>query len=555
MTLEQIAEIFVKDALKNQVFKLIALQKLKNEYSSKYKIKNLLHRDIVSAYKRLIDAKQIEKNQLFENVIRKRSVRTESGITSVTIATKPYACPGKCVFCPTEKNVPKSYASNEPGIMRAILNDYDPYKQVVNRLHAYLGNGHEADKVEMIIIGGTFSFYPHIYQTNFVRNMFNALNRTEKRELTCPNWYRRGAENVHFPKVKSLKLAQDLNEKAQHRCVGLSVETRPDYITEDELKRFRMLGVTRIEMGVQHTIDRILHYNKRGHGIQAVRNAMQLMKDAGFKITSHMMPNLPGASLSDDYQSFVDIFDDPYLRTDWMKIYPCSVVPYSELETWWRDGKHKSYSQDEIIDLLVRVKQIVPTYIRLTRVIRDIPDNSILEGSTVSNLRQYIHQIIKKNPDKWKNCRCIRCREIRSFVLNYNDTQLNCYEYDAQGGKEFFLSFDDMKKDKICANLRLRYPSQFFTGKKHFIQELEGAAIIRELHVFGAQAGIGDRQIGLSQHSGFGTQLMKKAEEMAKKAGFKKIAVISGIGVREYYRKLGYKLDGTYMTKDAMDFE
>lgn len=539
MNLEQIADSFVREAIERKIVKIKEMQRLKNEYSDKFKIKSFPNRQLITAYKKIVQQEPSFKNPEFERAIRKRSVRTESGITSVTIVTKPYACPGRCVFCPTEKNVPKSYASNEPGIMRAILNDYDPARQVRNRLHAYIGNGHEADKIEMIIIGGTFSFYPHRYQTDFVRQMFNELNNNSAVS----------DKRLAVGKSRSLKEAQDNNEKAEHRCVGLSVETRPDYITVKELKRFRNLGVTRIEMGVQQTIDRILRLNKRGHGIQCVKDAMKLMKDAGFKITTHMMPNLPGASLEDDYQMFVDMFDDPDLRTDWMKIYPCSVVPYAELEKWWREGRYQAYKPSDLQDLLIRVKQIVPRYIRITRLIRDIPDTSILAGATVSNLRQELQKRIKENPDKWHMCECIRCREIRSTEVNLEKTKLNILDFEAQGGREFFLSVDDTSKDMLCGNLRLRFPSQFFENKKHFIKELEGAAIIRELHVFGNETAIGKRKIGDSQHKGFGAQLMEKAEEISKKAGFKKIAVISGIGVREYYRKRGYEVAGTYMVK------
>ncbi|OGJ51908.1 hypothetical protein A2335_03335 [Candidatus Peregrinibacteria bacterium RIFOXYB2_FULL_32_7] len=541
MIIDKIAEKFVKEAFEKKIFKVVDLQKLKNEYSAKYKIRNLLNRDLVKVYKKFIQDKIFEKSEVFESLIRKRGIRTESGIASVTIVTKPYACPGKCIFCPTEKNVPKSYASNEPGIMRAILNDYDPYRQVVNRLNGYIGNGHSADKVEMIILGGTFSFYPHRYQTDFIRRMFNALNKgviveTHNSSLLKSRW-------------ETLCGAQRTNETAEHRCVGLSVETRPDYISSIELKRFRKLGITRIEMGVQSTFDSVLKLNKRGHDIAEVKRAMKLMKDAGFKITSHLMPNLPGSNLEMDFQVFKDIFDDPDLKTDWLKIYPCSVVPFSELADLWKQGKHEVYKQEDLINLLISVKQIVPKYIRITRFIRDIPDGSILAGATVSNLRQELQKRIKENPKKYHDCECIRCREIRDLKPSAQFLKLNCLEYLAQGGKEFFLSIDDESKNKLCANLRLRFPSQFFENKKHFMKELEGCALIRELHVFGSQIALGEKKEKASQHLGFGSQLMSKAEEIAKKAGFKKIAVISGIGVREYYRKLGYELEGTYMIK------
>lgn len=503
----------VKQALKEGILDRKSLQRLKNKFCSKYTVTSPSNMEIIRAYNELLKSSEIKPNPEFLKLIRKRGVRSLSGIVSVTAITKEYACPGKCIYCPSEPMMPKSYLSNEPACMRAILNDFDAYKQVKNRLIGLERTGHSTDKIEVIVSGGSFTFYPRRYQTSFTLGIFNALNFPHK-------------------KSRSLKEAHKINETAKHRCIGLSFETRPDQINEDVLKYLRELGCTKIELGVQTLDDEIYRKNNRGHTVSDVRKAFRLCKDAGFKINAHMMPNLYGSNLKKDYEMFVKLFSDPDFRPDWLKIYPCLVLSGTLLEKLWRKGDYRPYTNKDLIGLLEKIKMIVPEYVRITRLYRDIPAESILAGSKVSNLRQFLNV----------KCRCIRCREIKDGNICVDNLKLNVNKYESSSGREFFLSFDDMRNDKLCALLRLRFPSGCF------IKDLKGAAIIRELHTYGLQVPIDNKSFAV-QHLGLGKSLIKKAEELAKNDGYKKIAVISGVGVRSYYKKLGYRLSGTYMVK------
>ena len=520
-----ILEQLVKEAIKLKVSSQKELQSLKNNYSSRYKIGSATNVSLIKTYRKLVADGDINEDVLFFEVLKKRKVRSQSGIANITVLTKAYKCPGNCIFCPSEPEMPKSYLSNEPAMMRAILNDFDGFRQVTNRLKGLNRTGHPTEKIEIIVAGGTFSYYPKTYQTSFIKSVFNALN--EK-------------------KFRSLKAAQKYNEKAKHRCVGLSLETRPDWITIDEIKHMRMLGATKVEIGIQTLDDEILAANKRGHGVDAVRRAMKMLKDAGFKINAHMMPNLYKSTIKKDKKVFKELFEDEDFRPDWLKIYPCVVTPYSQLEKLYKEGKHKPYTDKQLINLIIDLKKMVPEYTRIARLYRDIPAESIIGGSKLSNLRQIVHEEMKKRGEK---CRCIRCREIKEEVPKEDDVKLIIREYNSSGGREFFLSFEDIKTDKLISFLRLRFPSQLFSGEDHFIKELQGSAVIRELHTYGVHLAISEKKTGASQHSGYGKKLLKKAEEITKKNGISNLAVISGIGVREYYRKRGFRLKGSYMAK------
>lgn len=523
---EAILEELIKDSLTKSIKSQKDLQALKNSYCLKYGISSPSNVSLIKSYRKMLSKGRIREDKNFFSLIRKRRIRSQSGIANITVLTKSYACPGKCIFCPSEPEMPKSYLSNEPAMMRAILNDFDAYRQVENRLKGLSRTGHPTDKIEIIVSGGTFSYYPKNYQTAFVKNIYNGLNGEKSRSLS-----------------KAIKA----NETASHRCVGLSLETRPDWIDEKEIKRMRKLGATKVEIGIQTLDDDILKLNKRGHGVSEIRKAMKLLKDAGFKINAHMMPNLYGSNIKKDLENFKKLFSDSDFRPDWLKIYPCVVTPYSQLEKIWREGKHKPYNDEELINLLIEMKKIVPEYVRIARLYRDIPAESILGGSKLSNLRQYV---LKKMHEKGDKCRCIRCREIREEKINNKDIELKELIYESSGGKEHFLSFVDTKKDKLISFLRLRIPSQHFAGKMHFIKDLNGASVIRELHTYGKHLAINDHYNNAAQHKGFGKRLIKKAEEITKNYGIKKMAVISGVGVREYYRKRGFELGGTYMLKE-----
>jgi len=516
---EQILEDLLLEALKSKIQDQKSLQALKNSFSLKHKISSPSNVSLIKTYRKLLDEGKIKDSESFFNLIIKRKVRSESGIANVTVLTKHYKCPGKCIFCPSEPDMPKSYLSNEPAMMRAILNDFDGYNQVKNRLKGLERTGHPTDKIEIIVAGGTFSYYPRVYQTNFIKQVYNALNEDKK--------------------STSLEAAIKKNETAKHRCVGLSLETRPDWITEDEIKRMRKLGATKVEIGIQTLDDKILDLNKRGHSVDQVRKAMKLLKDAGFKINAHMMPNLYGSSIKKDLEMFKMLFDDPDFRPDWLKIYPCVVTPYSELEKLYKAGKHKPYTDDEIIDLLIEMKKFIPEYVRVARLYRDIPAESILGGSKISNMRQIIHE---KMANTGLKCKCIRCREIKGLVPQ--KVELIERKYESSDGTEYFLSFEDTISDKLIAFLRLRIPSQTF------MRDLQGASVIRELHTYGVQIPIDQKGTTGVQHKGYGKKLLERAGEITLACGLSKMAVISGIGVREYYKKQEFKLGESYMIKD-----
>lgn len=500
------------------------LHKLKKAYAREFKVPLPTNFKLQATYEKLI-AEGWPEDRALQRLMRKRKIRTLSGVSVITVLTKPYPCPGKCVFCPTEPGMPKSYLSNEPGAMRAVLDDFHPRDQVKTRLDSLTRQGHETDKIEMIILGGTFSAYNPRYQTDFVRALFNACNSRRSR---------------------SLHGAQRLNEDAKHRIIGLSLETRPDHITEKEILRMRKFGATKVQIGVQHIDQEILDLNKRGERIEDTIHAMKLLRDAGFKIATHLMPNLPGSTPEKDLWMVDEFFRNPSFRPDQVKIYPCVVTPYAELEQWWKEDRYKSYSDEVLMELLKKMQLLLPEYVRVERLFRDIPGESILEGSQMTNMRQILEDEMIVDG---KRCRCIRCREIKGESYDPNSTTLKVDDYEAGEGKEFFIHFDDESRDKLCSLLRLRFSSYSLQNKPHFIPELEGSALVREVHVYGAEMEIGQTQKTASQHAGLGRRMLQKAEEISLAAGFKKLAIIAGVGTRNYYRKWGYELEGTYMTK------
>lgn len=481
--------------------------------------------DLLIAYHELIKNGSLKASKNFEHLLKKREVRTISGVAPIAVLTKPFFCPGRCAFCPTEARMPKSYLSNEPAVMRAVLNHWDPYKQVTTRLEALQRNGHDTDKCELIVIGGTWSFLPKSYQTWYVKRLFDALNGKTSR---------------------SLKIAQKINETAKNRAVGMCLETRPDYITIDEIARMRELGCTRVEIGMQTTDAEVLKYNKRGHGVETVRRATKLLRDAGFKISYHMMPNLPGSTPKKDVQSFKDLFSDPGLKPDMLKIYPCVVVKDAEIYQWWLKGKYKPYDAKTLFKTLIELKKYIPSYVRVTRLIRDIPTTSIYAGNMVANLRQQILQELK---DQGTPCICIRCREPKNEIAELKDMNLMDMVYEAGEGTEHFISLESVENKTLYAFVRLRLPHKQNPNLIKKLPELKDAAIIRELHTYGVLTPI-DQESGGVQHKGLGKKLLLEAERVAKEAGFKSLAIISGVGVREYYKMRGYSLKGTYMVKN-----
>ena len=476
---------------------------------------------LLEAYHKLAESGKIRTNKKIERLLTKRGVRTLSGVAVISVLTKPTSCPGDCLFCPTEKRMPKSYLSNEPAVMRAILNDFDPFRQVEMRLKALQANGHMTDKIELIVMGGTWSHHAPKYQSWFIKRCFEALN---------------GA------KSKTLQAAQKQNEKAKHRCIGLTLETRPDCITEAEIKCMRKLGCTRVELGIQHTDDDILKLNRRGHDSQKSVEAIRLLKEAGFKLNLHFMPNLYGSTPAKDLEMFKQVYSNGDYMPDMVKIYPCVVNEHADLNELYKKNKFKPYTQKQLINLIIKIKKITPPWVRITRLIRDIPEESIVAGNKTTNLRQLIAAKIEHG--SWR-CKCIRCREAgHQLPQKIGECKLKTVKYRASEGTEYFLSFKSPDGRVLYAFLRLRIND---APGKNFQPELRGSALVRELHTYGLAMEIGSK--GKVQHTGLGRKLLAEAERIAKESKLEKIAVIAGIGVRGYYEKSGYKLEGTYMVK------
>ncbi|MDD4443503.1 MAG: tRNA uridine(34) 5-carboxymethylaminomethyl modification radical SAM/GNAT enzyme Elp3 [Patescibacteria group bacterium] len=531
------------EAIKKLVIKAIKqaknrddLEIIKREFCKTYKLSAITNAQILKTYKELVNKHKVNKSQSFEKLLRKRSIRTLSGIAPVAVLTKFYPCPGNCAYCPHQKDVPVSYLSNEPAVMRAIRCAYHPYKQVVWRLKALENNGHEPTKMEVIVIGGTWSYLPKRYKYWYILNCFRAANDFNKikkeqkgEDLVLNKIKLPYSQKLSQKKLEEyLKIEQKKNEKAKYKIIGLTLETRPDYINEDELEEMRDLGCTRIEVGVQAIDDKILDLNKRGHGVKETVMATLLMRRYGFKITYHLMPALPGSTPAKDYAMFKKIFSDSRFQPDQIKFYPTVVVKGSLLYKWFKQGKYKAYTNKQLQDLIIKCKKIVPPYVRIIRLIRDIPGESIEAGNKITNLRQ----IMK---DRGVKCNCIRCREAKEEVLK--KWQINVKEYQAAEGREFFISVDSDDNKTLYGFCRLRL------DEKSKISP----AIIRELHVYGELTSVGTD--GKVQHLGLGKELIKKAEEITRAHKIKKISIISGVGVRDYYRKLKYQLKDGYMVK------
>lgn len=518
---------FIKESLDKDFSDLEDLEDFKRVFSKNKEDFFPSNADIKKAYHQMVAAKEIQPKKQFEDLLIARKIRTLSGVAVIAVLTKPYPCPGKCIFCPTEDRMPKSYLSNEPAVMRAIMNEFNPYRQVQSRIRALQHNGHPTDKLELIVLGGTFSAFPTKYKKWYLKECFRAAN--------------------DFPlKIKSSKkdLAYEKkrNEKAKNRIIGETLETRPDHINQAEIALFRELGATRVEMGVQSVFDDVLRANRRGHLIRHTAEATKLLKDAGFKVSHHLMPGLHTSTPKKDVEMFRIAYSDPRFQPDMVKVYPCVVNEHAELFKLWQAGKYKPLSNDLNAELMVKIKEITPQYVRISRLIRDIPNESIQAGPDITNLRQILQQ-------KGVKCQCIRCREVGKEFFDTDKIILDRIDYEASGGQEVFLQFVSKDKQKLYAMLRLRLPNKQ-ESKVHFLRELRNCALIREVHTYGKMTKIKSKDKKSPQHIGLGKRLMKEAERIAKEEfGFQKMAVISGVGVREYYRKNGYRLSGEYMVK------
>ncbi len=474
------------------------------------------------------------------NTLIKTNTRSVSGIVPLTLFTKGVACPFHCIYCPSEPSMPKSYLSDEPAVMRAIRNNFDPFRQIESRLIMFALSNHSIDKVEVIIKGGTFSFLPRRYRTFFIRKIFEGCNTDTLKML-------KSGKKSH--KISpSLEDAQIQNETSTSRIIGINIETRPDYINKSEIHYLRKLGVTHVELGVQTLSDEIYTTIQRGHTTAAVIQATHLLKDAGFKIGYHLMLNLPGATPQSDSVLLEQTFKDERFQPDHLKLYPTTVTKFTKLAEWYKSGKYKPYSLNELIETIVAFKKnVVPAWVRIGRLTRDITTTMMDAQLFPPNLRQLIQEEMEKNA---LTCPCIRCREIQLGEPK-GEIRTHIITYSSAGGKEFFIEKRD-DQEKCLGFIRLRLPSYLYDKKQHpLLPVLSDSAIIRELHVYGKSMEIGESNVKATQHKGLGEELLQLAEEQVKKEGIKKLSIISGVGVRSYYRKFGYNLEDTYMTKSV----
>jgi elongator complex protein 3 len=497
------------------------------------------------AYKKWADKKVDPK---ISKLLTKRPIRTLSGVAPITLLTKPWPCPGKCIFCPLEKGMPKSYLSDEPGAQRAVTHKFDPYTQTMARLKALSDMGHSVEKAEIIILGGSWSAYAKDYQIWFIKRIFEALNgfgvgtaydvvRTNRQAEQIATW-------------NQLIKQQKINETAKVRCVGLVLETRPDLINKKEVIRLRRLGATKIQIGIQSLNDRVLKLNKRGHSVAATAKAIKLLRQAGFKIHAHWMPNLYGSSVLKDKKDFIKLFKDPRFKPDELKIYPCSLLVNTELEKIFKAKKWLPYTEKELLDVVSYAIAKAPAYSRLTRVIRDIPSPNILVGNKKTNFRQIAENYLKEKKIMISE---IRNREIRNSDFNKDEIKLSKIIYEVEGGKEVFIeyvvevgaAYYAARTKKLLGFLRLSLPKE-----QSFIKELEDSSIIREIHVYGESLGIGIKSDEKAQHLGLGTKLIQEAIKVSKVNRYRKLSVISAIGTREYYRKKGFKDNKLYQSID-----
>ncbi len=458
-------------------------------------------------------------------VLLKKPIKTASGVSVIALMPKPFACPhGRCTYCPggIEFNSPNSYTGNEPSTLNAIENEYEPKLQITSKIEKLISFGHDPSKMEIVIVGGTFLFMPKDYQKDFIKSCYDALNGIES---------------------KSLEEAKSNNEHAKIRNVGFTIETKPDYCKQEHVDAMLNYGITRVEIGVQSLQERIYKIVNRGHDYNDVIESFQTSKDAGYKIVAHMMPGLPTATPEEDISDFKKLFSNSELKPDMLKIYPSLVIENTPMYDEYKNGRYIPYSDDKMIKVLTEVKKNVPKWVRIMRVQREISPNEIIAGPKSGNFRQIVHQNLRKQE---LSCKCIRCREagLSNNKIKEQNLKLNRINYESSGGNEVFLSYED-KNESIYGFLRLRKPS----GMAHR-REVKENCIVRELHVYGKSVKIGEKGENEIQHSGLGKKLVKEAEKISKEEfNAKKLLVISAVGTREYYQKIGYSLYGPYMAK------
>ncbi len=481
---------------------------------------------LVAEYNRQVEAGEAQVDPSLVERIRTKPVRSLSGVTTVTVLTKPYPCPGKCIFCPDDVRMPKSYLIDEPGAARAFQHHFDPYWQVKARLDSYEANGHPTDKIELLILGGTWSSYRKDYQEHFIKRCFDAMNAVDSQTLA----------EAHL-----------INETATHRNVGLVIETRPDEINPKELAWLRKLGVTKVQIGVQSLDDRVLELNKRGHTVAEALRAASLLRAASFKIVLHWMPNLLGATLQSDRDDFSKLWSDGF-APDELKIYPTQLLENTELFTRWQNGDYEPYTQEELVELIADIKPMIQPYCRVNRVIRDIPSHHVVEGNKRTSLRQDVQAEVARRGLK---CKCIRCNEVKKQKIQVEDLRLEDHIYHPAYAEEHFIHYRT-PEGKIAGYLRLSLPRD--TADHHpsadlNFSDLQKAALIREVHVYGQSLAVGAEKEGAAQHIGLGTELLEEASRIAAEQGYTRMAVIAAVGTRQYYQGRGFEPGELYLLK------
>lgn len=539
--MEDACRLIIEKALENNITTKKELEKLKIQTCRDLKLKGFMSNSKILQY-----AKP-EELETLRPILMKKPTRTISGVAIVAVMCHPHKCPhGRCKYCPESSVAPPSYTGEEPAALRARMFSFHPYVQTFNRLYQLRNIGHPIDKVELIIMGGTFASRPLDYQEWFVTQCLRAMNDFESIINTIPR-NQKEADIVPPTDFKYLHDVKKSNEHSKVRCVGLTFETRPDYSKTEDVNRMLGFGVTRVELGVQTLYNYIYKRIDRGHRIQDVVEANQTLRDSGIKVAMHMMPGLYSTPRS-DLNMFKRLFTEPSFCPDMLKIYPCLVTEGSEFYEMWKRGEYEPYTSEQAVDLIVEVKKILPKWVRTMRIQRDIPATLIDAGVKKSNLGELVYNRLEEENIQ---CQCIRCREVghkraHGIEPDYDNIELLRTDYDVTGGHEIFLSIEDPGNDIIIGFTRLRIPS-----KNTFRPEITpNSALIRELHVYGQMQKIGKNKENLWQHKGYGGRLLHDAERIAKEEYEKnKLLIISGIGVRDYYRKLGYHKDGPYMSK------
>lgn len=530
-------------------------------------------------------------NNYYRQILRVKPIRTSSGVAVITVMPMPFECPhGKCIYCPggIEMNTPLSYVGTEPSTKTAQKVGYDPFKQITAKLNQLKELGHTIDKAEIVIVGGTFPFYPKYYQIDFVKKCFDALNSFETKKIyeNIQN-NKESNDNLLFLRNSVIEDLKSKNQNAQIRCVGLTIETKPDYCKRQHVDFMLDLGATRIEIGIQALNNEVYKVVNRGHNLEDVYESFYASRNSGFKIVAHMMPGLPQSSPSQDINDCKKLFEDERLKPDMLKIYPTLVLKGTGLFKLYSEGKYKGYMTEDIVKILIQIKRNIPPWTRIMRIQREIEPKDIIDGPNLGNIRQLVLKELKKQGFK---CKCIRCREVGLVNLNkeyaYDDILLHRIDYYASKGKEIFLSFESQDKSLIFGFLRLRIitdpqrrelydslklrpPNKDLIYDNH-LNDTYKCAIIRELHIYGPVVEIHNK---LSfekkcnkniinknpendfyyQHKGFGKRLIDEAERICNaEYNLNELSILSAVGTRDYYKKFGYTINGPYVTKKLL---